>query len=426
LGFIFLGFYKKETKHFIFAAFIFTSAGWALNERGIFFQYIWPNNTALQERLDTFFATPSLGLVLFILFFNATYKDLIKNKLKLVLVFFLLFLIARTILVFFYPALNDNPTLKYNMLRLSNSIVIFMILFFIINLIRFGVKRILFLDTVGFIVYFGYLLKLALKQFNVDFVVSESFYGFAYPMMQTITIGIFSISNYMKHRNDRKAELENENFLVLQREKEITEKIIGVQENERETIGRNIHDQVGGLLAAAKIKLQTLKMKNESEYYREDIDQIIAIMDRSTNEIYHIIDDLVPPIMEGENLLSIIQSRVNILEKSTDIHFKVEIESIFLEEKFVLKLYRIIAELITNSIKHAKCKNISIQFAQSKNGYTLDYIDDGIGFDNLTKRNHGINNVESRIKYLDGTIDFFSTPGKTHYSIHIPHQKHEE
>jgi signal transduction histidine kinase len=243
-------------------------------------------------------------------------------------------------------------------------------------------------------------------------------------MMQTITIGIFSISNYLKHRSDRKAKLENENSLVIQREKEITEKIIRVQENERETIGRNIHDQVGGLLAAAKIKLQTMKMKNEDTNIKDELEQIITIMDRSSSEIYHIIDDLVPPIMEGENLSSIIQSRVNILEKSTDIHFKVEIESIFLEEKLVLKLYRIIAELITNSIKHAKCKNISIHFAQYTNGYTLDYIDDGIGFDNFTKRNHGINNVESRVRFLNGAIDFFSISGKTHYCIHIPHQKH--
>ncbi|MEY4728196.1 MAG: hypothetical protein RLZZ390_720, partial [Bacteroidota bacterium] len=115
-GFIFLGFYKNESKHFIFAAFIFTSAGWALNERGIFFQYIWPNNINLQARLDTFFATPSLGLVLFILFFNATYKDLIGKKLKAVLLFFLAFLTIRTVLVFFYPALNENASLKQNML----------------------------------------------------------------------------------------------------------------------------------------------------------------------------------------------------------------------------------------------------------------------------------------------------------------------
>ncbi|MEN9952994.1 MAG: hypothetical protein RLZZ520_1262 [Bacteroidota bacterium] len=426
LGFVFLGFYKKENKHFILAAFIFTSAAWALNERGIFFQYIWPNNIGLQERLDTFFATPSLGLVLFILFFNSTYKDLIGNRLKAVLIFFLLFLTVRTILVFFYPALIDNPSLKSNMLRLSNSIVIFMILFFIINLIRFGTKRILFLDTVGFIVYFSYLLKLALKQNNLDIILTERFYGFAYPLMQTITISIFSVSNYMKYRSDRRKKLENEKFLAIQREKEMTSKIIAVQENERESIGRNIHDQIGGLLAAAKIKLQTMKLKNEDGKYKDELDQIISIMDRSSTEIYHIIDELVPPIMEGENLLSIIQSRVELLEKSTNIHFKIEIESVFLEQNLLLKLYRIISELITNSIKHAKCKNISIYFAQHKTGYTLDYVDDGIGFDNDIQRNHGINNIESRVTYLEGTIDFFSIPGKTHYSIHIPHLKNEE
>jgi signal transduction histidine kinase len=206
----------------------------------------------------------------------------------------------------------------------------------------------------------------------------------------------------------------------------MTAKIIAVQENERETIGRNIHDQVGGLLAAAKIKLQTLKLKKEDTQSKDEIDQIISIMDRSSLEIYHIIDELVPPIMQGQTLLSIIQSRIDLLEMSTDIQFKIEIESVFLEQNLVLKLYRIISELITNSIKHAKCKNISIHFVQHKNGYTLDYVDDGIGFDNDMQRNHGINNIESRVKYLEGTIDFFSVPGKTHYSIHIPHPKNEE
>jgi signal transduction histidine kinase len=426
LGFIFLGFYKNESKHYLFAAFIFFSAGWALNERGIFFQYLWPNNINLHERIDTFFATPSVGLLLFILFFNETYKNLIGRKIKSVLIFFLVFLIARIILVLFYSALSDNASLKLFLLNISNTIVIFMILFFIVNLIRFGIKRILFLDTIGFIVYFSLLLKLALKQNNIDFILTERFYGFAYPFMQTVTISIFSVSNYMKHRSDRRNKLENEKLIAIQREKEMTEKIIAVQENEREIIGRNIHDQIGGLLAAAKIKLQTMKLKNADDKIKGELEQIISIMDRSSTEIYHIVDELVPPIMQGETLFSIIQSRVELLEKSTDIQFKINIDPVFVEQNLVLKLYRIISELITNSIKHAKCKNISINFTQHKNGYTLDYIDDGIGFDNNMQRNHGINNIESRVKYLEGRIDFLSVSGKTHYSIHIPHSKNEE
>ena len=426
LGFIFLGFYKKESKHFVFAAFIFSSAGWALNERGIFFQYLWPNNNNLHERIDTFFATPSIGLLLFILFFNETYKNFIGRKIKSVLLFFLLFLIVRIIIVLLYPTLSNDASMKLFLLNISNTIVVFMILFFIVNLIRFGIKRILFLDTIGFIVYFAFLLKLALKQNNLDFILTERFYGFAYPFMQTVTISIFSVSNYMKHRSDRRSKLENEKLIAIQREKEMTEKIISVQENERESIGRNIHDQIGGLLAAAKIKLQTMKLKNADDKVKDELEQIISIMDRSSTEIYHVIDELVPPIMQGETLFSIIQSRVELLEKSTDIQFKINIEPVFINQKLVLKLYRIISELITNSIKHAKCKHISINFTQHKNGYTLDYFDDGIGFNNNMQRNHGINNIESRVKYLEGTIDFLSVSGKTHYSIHIPHSKNEE
>ena len=426
LGFIFLGAYKKDTKHFLFAAFIFTSAGWALNERGIFFQYLWPNNIALQERMDTFFATPSLGFVLFILFFNETYKNLIGKKTRAVLIFFLLFLTLRTIFVFFYPGLNDNPIIKLNLLRTSNSIVIGMILFFMVNLFQFGIKRILFLDTLAFTVYFAYLLKLALRQNNIDFIFTERYHGFAYPLMQTITIGIFSVSSYMKHRMDRRKELEQKKVLELEREKKMTETILGVQENERETIGRNIHDQVGGLLAAAKIKLQTLKLNLVNQKINQNIDEIIDIINHSSEEMYHVVDDLVPPMMEGKDLNSVIRSRIEIIEKDTKIEFAVAIQEIYLEPKHMLKFYRIISELITNSIKHAKCNKINILISKTEKEYIIDYTDNGIGFSKKAIRNHGLNNLESRVQFLHGTIDCYSVPGNTHYSIHLPLQEHEK
>lgn len=425
-AFVFLGFYKKESRHFLFAGFIFVSAGWALNERGIFFQYIWPNNTALQERSDTFFATPSLGLLLFVLYFNEVYKNIIGQKIKAITILFLVFLTIRTVLIFFIPSFTESIILKVYTLNVSNGIVIFMTLFFIFNLLRWGVNRILFLDTLGFVIYFSYLLKLALRQNNIDFVLTERFHGFAYPLMQTLTIGVFSVSNYLKLRSDRKRKLEIENEVYLQREKEVAEKIIEVQENERESIGRNIHDQVGGLLAAAKIKLQTLKLKANNTETSKEIENIITILNNSSEEIYHIIDELVPPIMIGKDIKSIIDSRIEILRLSNKINFKIDIPSIVLDPKITLKIYRIVSELVTNSIKHSECKNIIIQFQKHSDYFSLDYIDDGIGFDSNSKRNHGINNIESRVKFVNGTIDLFSMPGKTHYAIQIPVVENEK
>jgi signal transduction histidine kinase len=131
-------------------------------------------------------------------------------------------------------------------------------------------------------------------------------------------------------------------------------------------------------------------------------------------------------MMEGKDLNAIIQSRIEIFEKNNDIQFNINIPSIYIEPKLMLKFYRIIAELINNSIKHAQCNKINIQFLQTENGYTIDYTDNGIGFNQNLTRNHGLNNIESRVKFLHGNIDFYSTPGKTHYSIHFPFQPHEK
>jgi signal transduction histidine kinase len=130
--------------------------------------------------------------------------------------------------------------------------------------------------------------------------------------------------------------------------------------------------------------------------------------------------------MIGKDIKTIINSRIEVLELSNKINFNIDIPPIVLDEKLTLKIYRIVSELITNSIKHAQCKNINIQFQKNNDYYSLDYIDDGIGFDKNNKRNHGINNIESRVNFVNGTIDLFSIPGKTHYSIQIPITENEK
>jgi signal transduction histidine kinase len=424
--FVFLGFYKKEAKHFILALFIFSSAGWALNERGIFFQYFWPNYIDLQSRLDTFFATPSLGLLIFTFYLNTIYKELIGKKLKFVMALFLSFLVIRTFVVFLYPGLMNDIALKLTILRISNFIMIFLVTFILVSIIPFSKKRIFFLDTIGFILYFIFILKLLLSQINLDFNLSDRYHGFSYPVLQNLSVGIFALSYFVKYRADKKRNALLEKNAAILKEKENSDKIIAVQEDERDRIGKNIHDQLGGLLAVAKIKLQTLKLKQNDEELDQNIDQIITIIDRSSDEMYNIVDDLVPPMMEGKSFDEIIQSRIELFEKNSDIKFDTNIPPIFIDPKLVLKFYRIIAELISNSLKHAKCNKIIIQLIKNEKGYTINYTDNGIGFNQNHIRSHGLNNIESRVKFLHGTIEFHSVPGNTHYTIHLPLQEYEK
>jgi signal transduction histidine kinase len=265
-----------------------------------------------------------------------------------------------------------------------------------------------------------------LKQINLDFTLSYRYHGFAYPLFQNLTVGIFALSNFVKYRADKKRNALLEKNAAVTKEKEISDKIIEVQESERERIGKNIHDQLGGLLAVAKIKLQILKLKQNDEELDQNIDQIITIIDRSSDEMYNVVDELVPPMMEGKSFDEIIQSRIELFEKNSDIKFDTNISPIFIDPKLVLKFYRIIAELISNSLKHAKCNKIIIQLIKNEKGYTISYTDNGIGFNQNHIRSHGLNNIESRVKFLNGTIEFYSVPGNTHYTIQLPFQEYEK
>ena len=202
----------------------------------------------------------------------------------------------------------------------------------------------------------------------------------------------------------------------------MTEKILDAQEYERSSIGKNIHDQVGGLLAVIKVKAQILKRKKQDEEVNTEIDQIINIVNVCSDELHNIVDDLVPPEFTNSNLAESIRNRIQMFQNSTDINFtfKSNIED-FNDQTTSLNIYRIICELTANSIRHSKCSEIYIELKSQANQYLIRYYDNGIGI-NIGASNikHGIKNIRSRIDFLSGKIDLNSEPGKTEYLIEIP------
>jgi signal transduction histidine kinase len=79
-----------------------------------------------------------------------------------------------------------------------------------------------------------------------------------------------------------------------------------------------------------------------------------------------------------------------------------------------MSVYRIIQEFVNNSIKHAKCKNIGILLTIKPKNLNLQMTDDGVGFanDSTLKRGNGLDNINLRVKYLQGEIDFTSEKNK--------------
>jgi signal transduction histidine kinase len=83
-----------------------------------------------------------------------------------------------------------------------------------------------------------------------------------------------------------------------------------------------------------------------------------------------------------------------------------------INELVSLSIYRVIQELLNNSIKYANAKEILIQLNGESDAISIQYEDDGNGFDatNIPKKGMGLENINSRVNYLKGTISIDSVP----------------
>ena len=418
-GFMLLGIMKKEKHNFVFAAFILISTAWLYNNGGIWFQIIWPNDLILQHISRTTLSSLSIGF--FIYYFITFYRRDIGPKALIVFKSFIIFLMIRILILLMTPQLFYDANLKYIIQIIGTPVLGIGIIFFLSYLIKFFNKKEYFFHNLGFAIYFLYLVKETFKLFGFDLSLFDRTDIYIPVFSHFFIIAMFSAANIQQYRNNKKRKFEIQLEASHQRDVEISEKIIEAQEHERTTIGKNIHDQVGGLLSAMKIKMQTLKMKKNDPSLNNEMDQFIEIIDQCSNELHEIVDDLVPPAFEHQDFSDILFNRIRMIESATEVEINYNPTPIGIDQQTGVKLYRIISELITNAFKHAKCTIINISILKDKGILHINVSDNGIGLDMMNiKKKHGINNIYSRIKFMNGTIDTKSVPGKTSFYIQIP------
>ncbi|NOU61713.1 sensor histidine kinase [Marinifilum caeruleilacunae] len=200
-------------------------------------------------------------------------------------------------------------------------------------------------------------------------------------------------------------------------ERKILNAVINTEESERKRFATDLHDSIGPLLSSINLYLSSLgKVKTDND--KENI--ITASLD-AVNEalvsIKEISNNLSPHILNDFGLEKAIQSFTNKINVSQaiNISFYAENMNVRLNHQVEVVIFRVVTELINNTIKHAKATNIEINLALEGNLLSLIYIDDGIGFDSKkinagTSSGMGLYNVLSRIRSLNGTHKIKSNP----------------
>ena len=420
--FLLLGFLKKENIHSIFAGFILISAAWILNNNGVWFQLIWPSEIYFQKIARTLFSTLSIGL--FMLYMYRFYYETLTKFMRTFYIFSISFFVLRLVVVVFNQNILNDTKIK-SILLIMSAFIIFLILTVILYSISSKMKNKKFqIQNIGFSIYFFYVFNEGFKQVSIDIAPGPEFDHYSSFLYYLLPIGLISFANIQNYRQNKKRKTEIEIENAHKKHIEISEKIFDAQEYEKSTIGKNIHDQVGGLISVVKIKLEILKKKRQNESIASEMDQLIQILHTCSDELHNIVDDLVPPEFNENSLATIIKNRLEIFQNATEINFS--LNSNFdepMDEKFSLKIYRIVCELITNAIRHSNCTNVLIEINKKGNYLYLKFQDNGIGFKKTSmNNNHGIRNIENRVNFLAGKLKLESSPGNTEYNIEIPLQ----
>lgn len=220
-----------------------------------------------------------------------------------------------------------------------------------------------------------------------------------------------------KQRQKRK----NQEILTLKREVQIKtlESLIEGEEKERFRIAKELHDGVNGDLSAIKYKLSSLLEMNNKV-----IKEAITMIDDSCKQVRAISHNLVPPALENFDLVEATSDycrNLNDVNSDVSILFQHIGETIKMSKKAEVNAFRIIQELVTNGIKHASASLINVQISCRENNIQITVEDDGIGFkkNEITSDGIGLDNVQSRIDYLNATLDFVSNDKGTSYTIDI-------
>jgi len=240
---------------------------------------------------------------------------------------------------------------------------------------------------------------------------------------QTMTILIVSLllgSILLWFSFSQRQKRMQQQLVSIEREQEVRtlESLMEGEEKERLRIAKELHDGVNGDLSAIKFKLISMLETNN-----QVINEAVAMIDNSCEQVRSISHNLVPPSLRDFDLLEAVENYCNDMNAihKPEISFQHVGDAIVLEKKQEANVFRIIQELVTNSIKHAEAKELLVQLSNVENNLQLTVEDDGKGFDVDTVKSDGIGmqNIRSRVAYLNGMLDIKSDTKGTSFTISL-------
>jgi two-component system NarL family sensor kinase len=238
------------------------------------------------------------------------------------------------------------------------------------------------------------------------------FGGLAFVFVLSLSLVVFFLLYQQKLHKQAKIIQDQE----LQYQKDLISLVVHSQENERERISRDLHDEIGVSLSAAKLYINQIQYESSSEEMKGLAFNANNILENTVQEIRQIAQNLSPLSIEEFGFKQAVRMLLTRIEAG-GVHTECEINfTASLNRQTELGLYRIVQEATGNALKHADPGFIEVTLNQNQDILILTISDDGCGFDyratdQAPKKSMGLSGIKARISALNGNLHISSAPG---------------
>lgn len=210
----------------------------------------------------------------------------------------------------------------------------------------------------------------------------------------------------------------------------LTRRLEAAKEDERKRIARELHDEMGQALTAAKINLQLLSGAPDEDARAKRITDTVGLVDRMIHHVRALSLDLRPPLLDELGLSAALNAYLEAQSRRSGVRIDVDEDPLptGLSPEVEITAFRAIQEAVTNVLRHAHARSIEVAVRAEPGWMGLIVRDDGDGFDvaeimeRAIRGNHlGLLGIRERVESLGGVVEIDSAPGDgTKIRVRVP------
>lgn len=241
---------------------------------------------------------------------------------------------------------------------------------------------------------------------DIDFALFV-FFGFAISIFISIAVLLADRLVEYLDRVDLQRQTLNRRILSA---------VLHTEERSRLHFSKEMHDGLGPLLSSAKMSLSALSPESFTPEQREILRGTAYVIDEAIRSVREISNNMSPQVL---NDFGLAQGVKNFVSRSVSLHgveisYTTNLRAERFDKDVEVIIYRIICELINNSLKHSHCTFITLTLTLEGKDLHLEYKDNGKGFNPqaVADCGMGLSNIASRVNSLNGTLDLWSKSGE--------------